>query len=52
MLESEKPARASIILLDRLASILMLTARERAVLFALALPELDFGYPVDAQIVA
>lgn len=52
MLESEKPARASIFLLDRLASILMLSARERAVLFALALPELDFGYSVDAQIVA
>lgn len=52
MLESEKPARASILLLDRLASILMLSARERAVLFALALPELDFGYPFDAQIVA
>jgi DNA-binding XRE family transcriptional regulator len=52
MLESDKPARASIFLLDQLASILMLSARERAMLFPLALPELDFGYSVDAQIVA
>jgi hypothetical protein len=42
MLESDKPARASTFLLDRLASILMLSAAERATLFALALPELDF----------
>jgi DNA-binding XRE family transcriptional regulator len=52
MLESEKPARASIFLLDRLASILMLSARERAALFALALPELDFARSGDVQIVA
>jgi len=43
MIESERPARASIVLLDRLATILMLSARERAMLFALALPELDFS---------
>lgn len=52
MLESEKPVRASIFLLDRLASILMLSAGERATLFALALPELDFDRTVDTQIVA
>lgn len=43
MLESERPCRVSIFLLDRLAAILMLSARERATLFALALPELDFS---------
>jgi DNA-binding XRE family transcriptional regulator len=43
MLESEKPVRVSIFLLDRLARILMLSARERAMLFALALPELDLA---------
>jgi len=43
MLESERPVRVSITLLDRLARILMLSARERAMLFALALPELDFN---------
>jgi hypothetical protein len=42
MLESERPVRVSTVLLDRLATILMLTAKERAILFALALPELDF----------
>jgi DNA-binding XRE family transcriptional regulator len=42
MLESERPVRVSITLLDRLARILMLSAGERAMLFALALPELDF----------
>lgn len=42
MLESERPSRVSIFLLDRLAAILMLSAAERATLFALALPELDF----------
>ena len=52
MLESEKPARASTFLLDRLASILMLSARERATLFAIALPELDFDRLSDIQIVA
>jgi transcriptional regulator with XRE-family HTH domain len=43
LLESERPARVSSLLLDRLATILMLSADERATLFALALPELDFG---------
>jgi DNA-binding XRE family transcriptional regulator len=43
MLESERPVRVSITLLDRLARILMLSAGERAMLFALALPELDFS---------
>ena len=42
MLESERPSRVSIFLLDRLAAILMLSAAERATLFTLALPELDF----------
>lgn len=41
-LESERPSRVSLFLLDRLAAILMLTATERAMLFTLALPELDF----------
>jgi len=53
MLESERPVRVSIVLLDRLARILMLSAAERALLFALALPELDFNNSADrAQIVA
>ncbi|MGA7357079.1 MAG: hypothetical protein WBW76_16780 [Candidatus Cybelea sp.] len=39
--------RASTFLLDRLASILMLSSGERAVLFAVALPELDFTNPGD-----
>lgn len=43
MLESERPSRVSIFLLDRLAAILMLSAAERAMLFTLALPELDFS---------
>jgi DNA-binding XRE family transcriptional regulator len=43
MLESERPVRVSITLLDRLARILMLSAGERAMLFALALPELEFS---------
>jgi DNA-binding XRE family transcriptional regulator len=43
MLESERPVRVSIVLLDRLANVLMLTVRERAMLFALAMPELDFN---------
>jgi Helix-turn-helix domain len=43
MLESEKPPRVSFVLLDRLATILMLSPSERAALFALAVPELDFG---------
>jgi len=43
MLESERPVRVSIFLLDRLARVLMLSAGERAMLFTLALPELDFG---------
>ena len=42
LLESERPVRVSIALLDRLARILMLSAGERAMLFALAVPELDF----------
>jgi hypothetical protein len=42
LLESRKPARVSIVLLDRLSAALMLTREERAKLFALALPELDF----------
>ena len=42
MLESERPSRVSIFLLDRLAAILMLSPAERAMLFTLALPELDF----------
>lgn len=41
MLESERPPRVSIVLLDRLATILMLSAGERARLFVLAIPELD-----------
>jgi hypothetical protein len=52
MLESDQPARASTFLLDRLASILMLSPRERAALFALALPELDFDRLSDTQIFA
>lgn len=52
MLESEKPVRASTLLLDRLASILMLSAGERAMLFALALPELDFEGSIGTQVVA
>jgi DNA-binding XRE family transcriptional regulator len=53
MLESERPVRVSTILLDRLATILMLTVRERAMLFALALPELDFSHLEDrTQVVA
>jgi Helix-turn-helix domain len=52
MLESDKPVRASTFLLDRLASILMLSVAERAKLFALALPELDFDGTGDAQVVA
>jgi hypothetical protein len=53
MLESARPARVSIFLLDRLARILMLSAGERALLFALALPELDFNNFGDrAQIIA
>jgi hypothetical protein len=47
MLESERPVRVSITLLDRLARILMLSARERATLFALAMPELDFSKLVE-----
>jgi hypothetical protein len=47
MLESETPARVSTVLLDRLATILMLSESERAMLFALALPELSFGYAED-----
>jgi DNA-binding XRE family transcriptional regulator len=43
MLESEHPPRASIVLLDRLATILMLSVDERTMLFARALPELDFS---------
>jgi len=42
LLESKKPVRASLLLLDRLSAALMLTHEERARLFALALPELDF----------
>jgi hypothetical protein len=42
LLESKKPIRVSLVLLDRLSSALMLTREERARLFALALPELDF----------
>ena len=42
LLESERPARVSVYLLDRLAALLMLSPGERATLFALALPELDF----------
>jgi transcriptional regulator with XRE-family HTH domain len=41
MLESDRPVRVSIFLLDRLAQILMLSAAERAMLFALAVPELN-----------
>jgi hypothetical protein len=53
MLESERPVRVSTVLLDRLATILMLTAEERAMLFALALPELDFSHLEDrTQVVA
>jgi DNA-binding XRE family transcriptional regulator len=40
LLESERPVRASIFLLDRLATALMLSPQERVNLFALALPEL------------
>jgi hypothetical protein len=39
-LESNKPVRASVVLLDRLAIALMLSQKERAALFNLALPEL------------
>jgi DNA-binding XRE family transcriptional regulator len=53
LLESERPVRVSIVLLDRLANVLMLTARERAMLFALAMPELDFSHAENRnQIVA
>jgi DNA-binding XRE family transcriptional regulator len=48
MLESERPVRVSIFLLDRLARILMLSGEERATLFTLALPELDFNNSQDA----
>ena len=47
LIESESPVRASIVLLDRLATALMLTQKERAVLFAAALPELQFAASVD-----
>jgi DNA-binding XRE family transcriptional regulator len=46
MLESEKPVRVSIFLLDRLARALMLSVTERAMLFSLALPELDSNVEV------
>jgi transcriptional regulator with XRE-family HTH domain len=39
-LESDRPVRASVVLLDRLAIALMLSQKERAALFNLALPEL------------
>ena len=41
-LECDTPVRASIVLLDRLARVLMLSPGERAMLFVLALPELNF----------
>ncbi|HTU69357.1 MAG TPA: helix-turn-helix transcriptional regulator [Candidatus Baltobacteraceae bacterium] len=44
LLESKKPVRASLVLLDRLSAALMLTREERAKLFASALPELDFPF--------
>jgi len=44
LLESKKPVRVSLALLDRLSAVLMLTHEERAKLFALALPELDFPH--------
>ena len=40
LLESDKPVRASVALLDRLATALMLSLDERATLFNLVLPEL------------
>ena len=53
MLESERPVRVSVFLLDRLAQVLMLSAGERAMLFALALPELNFDDSGDrAQVFA
>ena len=52
MLESKSPTRVSIFLLDRLATILMLSSAERALLYALALPELDFDQSPLAQGVA
>jgi Helix-turn-helix domain len=42
LLESKRPVRVSLVLLGRLSVALMLTREERARLFALALPELDF----------
>ena len=44
LLESKKPVRVSLVLLDRLSKALMLDREERAKLFALALPELDFPH--------
>jgi DNA-binding XRE family transcriptional regulator len=49
LLESKKPVRVSLVLLDRLSAALMLTREERARLFALALPELDFPEHFDAE---
>jgi transcriptional regulator with XRE-family HTH domain len=43
LLESERPVRTSIVLLDRLATVLMLTHEERTLLFAAAFPELQFA---------
>jgi transcriptional regulator with XRE-family HTH domain len=40
LLESDKPVRASLIVLDRLAAALMLSRDERTTLFNLGLPEL------------
>jgi hypothetical protein len=43
LLESKRPVRVSLVLLDRLSAALMLTREERARLFTLALPELDLS---------
>ncbi len=43
LLESKRPVRVSLVLLNRLSRALMLTRAERAKLFALALPELEFS---------
>ncbi len=48
MLESGATIRASAQLLDRLAEALMLTSQERAILFCLAIPELQPLLHVDS----